>query len=69
MQTDRSKWSGEGTFTALLVERLQQIAGVDVVRVEWPSKIVQQLSHVSVRQFLTLVEPSASIQPAALNAP
>ena len=34
MQIDTSNWSGEGAFTHLLVERLQQIDGVDVVRVE-----------------------------------
>jgi len=48
---------------------LRDATNVDVVRVEWPSRIVQQLTNVSVRQFLTLVEPSASIQPATLNAP
>jgi hypothetical protein len=34
MQIDTSNWSGEGAFTHLLVERLQQIESVDVVRVE-----------------------------------
>src|SRR5262249_55224124 len=33
-QIDTSKWSGEGTFTQLLVDRLQQIDGVQFVRVE-----------------------------------
>ena len=34
MLIDTSKWSGEGTFTQTLVERLQQIETVDLVRVE-----------------------------------
>jgi hypothetical protein len=33
-QVDASNWSGEGTFTHLLIERLQQIEGVALVRVE-----------------------------------
>ena len=33
-QIDTSNWSGEGAFTHLLVERLQQIESVDVVRIE-----------------------------------
>jgi hypothetical protein len=31
---DTSKWSGEGTFTQALVDRLKQIDGVALVRVE-----------------------------------
>jgi hypothetical protein len=31
---DTSKWSGEGTFTQLLADRLQQVDGVVLVRVE-----------------------------------
>jgi hypothetical protein len=34
MQLDTSNWSGEGVFTHLLIERLQQIEGVALVRVE-----------------------------------
>ena len=34
MLIDTSKWSGEGTFTQTLVERLQQMETVDLVRVE-----------------------------------
>lgn len=34
MNVDTSKWSGEGTFTQILVERLQQLDGVAQVRVE-----------------------------------
>ena len=34
MEIDTSKWSGEGTFTQVLVERLKTIDGVALVRVE-----------------------------------
>lgn len=34
MTLDTAKWSGEGSFTQLLIERLQQVQGVDFVRVE-----------------------------------
>jgi hypothetical protein len=34
MELDTSNWSGEGEFTALLVERLRGIAGLRAVRVE-----------------------------------
>jgi hypothetical protein len=34
MELDTSKWSGEGTFTGVLVECLRSIAAVAVVRVE-----------------------------------
>jgi hypothetical protein len=34
MQVDTSNWSGEGAFTHFLVERLQRIEGVVLVRVE-----------------------------------
>jgi hypothetical protein len=34
MRVDTSKWSGEGAFTQVLIERLQQIEAVDLVRVE-----------------------------------
>ena len=34
MQIDTSNWSGEGAFTQLLIERLQQTEGVALVRVE-----------------------------------
>jgi len=33
-ELDTSKWSGEGTFTQLLIERLREIDGVAFVRVE-----------------------------------
>ena len=34
MTLDTSNWSGEGSFTQLLIDRLQQIQEVDFVRVE-----------------------------------
>jgi len=34
MDVDTSKWSGEGTFTQRLVEHLQRIDGVQMIRVE-----------------------------------
>jgi len=36
---------------------------VDLVRIEWPSAIVQEFYDVAPRQFLTLIEPEASITP------
>jgi len=34
MSLDTSQWSGEGTFTQLLVDHLQRVDGVALVRVE-----------------------------------
>src|SRR2546427_536413 len=34
MHTDRSKWSGEGAFTQVLLDQLEQIAEVAGLRVE-----------------------------------
>ena len=34
MQIDTSLWSGEGAFTALLTDRLRQVAEVSAIRVE-----------------------------------
>jgi hypothetical protein len=34
MELDTSKWSGEGTFTELLVERLRTLDAIALVRVE-----------------------------------
>ena len=33
-ETDRSNWSGEGQFTQLLLERLPELPGIRLVRVE-----------------------------------
>jgi hypothetical protein len=37
---------------------LGDATNVDVVRIEWPSGIVQELTNVAPRQFLTIKEPS-----------
>ena len=34
LEVEASAWSGEGTFTQLLIERLRDVAGVRFVRVE-----------------------------------
>ena len=34
MEIDITKWSGEGEFTGLIIERLKQLAGIDAIRVE-----------------------------------
>ena len=34
MRVDTSKWSGEGTFTQLLIERLQTVDTIEEIRVE-----------------------------------
>jgi hypothetical protein len=34
MRVEAGNWSGEGTFTQVLLERLQEIPGIAVVRVE-----------------------------------
>jgi hypothetical protein len=33
-EVDTSKWSGEGTFTQLLIDRLREVPGVAAIRVE-----------------------------------
>lgn len=38
---------------------------VDLLRVEWPSGIVQELRDTMPRQFLTIIEPEARIAPAS----
>jgi hypothetical protein len=43
---------------------LGDVTNVELARVEWPSGIVQELRNISAKQFLTFVEPSASISPA-----
>jgi hypothetical protein len=37
---------------------LGDATNVDIVRVEWPSGAVQELTNVAARQFLTIKEPS-----------
>jgi hypothetical protein len=34
VDVDTAKWSGEGTFTQLLIDHLKQLAGLTLVRVE-----------------------------------
>jgi hypothetical protein len=34
LELDAAGWSGEGTFTGLLIERFREVAGVRLVRVE-----------------------------------
>ena len=34
LELETSAWSGEGTFTQLLIDRLREVAGVRLVRVE-----------------------------------
>src|SRR5439155_5964557 len=35
-----------------------------IVRIQWPSGLVEELRGVAAKQFLTLTEPSASVSPA-----
>jgi len=42
---------------------LGDATSVDCVRIEWPSGMVQELFNLAPKQFLTVVEPSASISP------
>lgn len=39
----------------------------DLVRIEWPSGVVQELHDITARQFLTVIEPEARITPAILE--
>src|SRR5262245_22513663 len=34
MHLDTTRWSGEGTFTQTLIDRLQHVEGIDLIRVE-----------------------------------
>jgi hypothetical protein len=34
MELERSKWSGDGEFTELLIDRLRGLSGVNLIRVE-----------------------------------
>ncbi|MBI1840298.1 MAG: VCBS repeat-containing protein [Verrucomicrobia bacterium] len=46
---------------------LGDATNIDVVRVEWPSSIVQEWRDIAPKRFLTLVEPEARITPASLE--
>src|SRR6266542_2389749 len=39
------------------------------VRIEWPSRLVEEFSDVAAKQALTLTEPGASITPAGQTVP
>src|SRR6185369_15055448 len=39
---------------------------IDIVRIEWPSGIVQELHAVTAKQLLAVTEPVVSIAPASL---
>ena len=43
---------------------LGEATNVNVVRVEWPGGVVEELRDVAPRQFLTVIEPEANITPA-----
>jgi hypothetical protein len=44
---------------------LGDATNVDLIRIEWPSGIVQDFHDVLSRQFLTVIEPEAHIVPAS----
>src|SRR5204862_649859 len=46
---------------------LGDATNADVVRIEWPSGIVQELYDVVPRQFLTVIEPQARVTPSTLE--
>ena len=49
---------------------LGDATNAEIVRIEWPSGIAQELTDVAARQFLSLVEPAeVAISPASLNLP
>ncbi|HWD20617.1 MAG TPA: FG-GAP-like repeat-containing protein [Verrucomicrobiae bacterium] len=63
--------SGGGNYFAQNDPRphfgLGDATNADVVRIEWPSGIVQELTNVAAKQFLTVIEPAklkADYQPA-----
>src|SRR5207247_1821302 len=48
---------------------LGDATNVDLLRVEWPSGIVEELPNVSAKQFLTVTEPDARISPQNQEVP
>jgi enediyne biosynthesis protein E4 len=48
---------------------LGDATNVSVLRAEWPSGIVQEITNVPVRQFITLLEPAVSVAPRFVNTP
>jgi hypothetical protein len=55
MDIDTTHWSGEGEFTALLVERLREITGVAAIRVEDAptSRAESDYNFISNELFIT----------------
>ena len=48
---------------------LGDATNVQVVRIEWPSGLVEELTDIAVRQFISVTEPGATISPASQAAP
>jgi hypothetical protein len=44
---------------------LGNATNIDIVRIEWPSRFVQEMKAVAVKQFLTVTEPS-QLKPGAV---
>src|SRR5207249_3791362 len=44
---------------------LGDATNAEIVRIEWPSGLVEELSEVAAKQFLPVNEPRASISPAS----
>jgi hypothetical protein len=61
---------GYGNSQPLLAHfGLGDAAVIDTVRVEWPSKKVQELNHIAADQFLTVVEPGGRPRLSILIPP
>ena len=58
MDVDVSKWSGEGEFTALLLERLRSVATIAAIRVEDApaSRTEADYNFISNEFFVTFTE-------------
>jgi hypothetical protein len=48
---------------------LGDATNVQTVRIEWPSRLVEEFRDVAVKQFLTVTETRASISPASRTVP
>src|SRR5436190_7120332 len=48
---------------------LGDATNAEVVRIEWPSGIVQQLTNVAAGQFLSVAEPGGFITPGTMSVP
>src|SRR5213075_2679400 len=48
---------------------LGDATNVQTVRIEWPSRLIEELGDIAVRQFLPVSEPAASISPASQTVP